>query len=116
MGNGTDDLSDFLYEAASVVLEIEEVEPREKYLKEICKTALQHKKSLFDQMDKKISLCKDDSERQFVYDSTLTFLLHSFFHMCELLYQKDKLKECFVEKLIEDIQYRLDEIKERNPK
>ncbi len=116
MENGTNDLSDFLYEAASIVIEIEEIDPKEKYLKEICKMASQHKKSLFDQMDKKISICKDESEREFIYHSTLTFLLHSFFKMCEILYQKDKLKECFVEKLMDDIQYRFDEIKERNPK
>jgi hypothetical protein len=72
-----DDMFDEFYKLADTVIYMEEVNAEEKAAELCFKKVMENVNSFFEQVDKKLSLCENDEDRDFAKEITLNFLIFS---------------------------------------
>lgn len=72
-----DAIFDAIAPLCDTIIWAEEIKPDYSISKEVYEVAQAHTEAFFEQVDKKIAACKSESEKEFVKDSTLNFLLFS---------------------------------------
>lgn len=68
---------DILCQYPTLVIKVEEVDSQEEYKKKVCEVSKKHTEAFLEQIKKRLSYCKNESDIAFVEHTTLTFLLHS---------------------------------------
>jgi hypothetical protein len=96
---------DALFSACSTFIELREEDERLPYNQEVAGAARKFTENFFDQFYKKIEMCKNEEDKEFVIHTTGTFLMHSFLRIIQET--RGMLHPGFEEEIINHIASRL---------